>query len=144
MTIKLAAISPGPAMTDYPTELLIDGFRFLEGPRWHDGRLWMSDMGGGTVYSLGEAGDLEAVVEVPGDPSGLGFLPDGTPLIVSMQDRRLLRLEGDKLVCHADLAPLVGWKPNDMVVDRQGRAYVGNFGYDLEAGAAAQEVSQND
>ena len=66
-------------MTDYPTELLIDGFRFLEGPRWHQGRLWMSDMGGGKVYTLSEAGDLETLVEVPNDPSGLGFLLDGTP-----------------------------------------------------------------
>ena len=83
MSIKLAAVRPGPAMTDYPTELLIDGFRFLEGPRWRDGRLWMSDMGGGKVYTLSESGDLETLVEVPNDPSGLGFLPDGTPLIVS-------------------------------------------------------------
>lgn len=122
-------------MTDYATDLLIDGFRFLEGPRWREDRLWMSDMGEGRVYALSEAGELEVVAEVPGDPSGLGFLPDGTPLIVSMQDRRLLRLDGGTLACHADLAPLVGEKPNDMVVDRQGRAYVGNFGYDIEADA---------
>ncbi|MDX1575379.1 MAG: SMP-30/gluconolactonase/LRE family protein [Kiloniellales bacterium] len=122
-------------MADYTPEPLIDGFRFLEGPRWHAGRLWMSDMGAGKVYTLSEAGELAVVVEVRGDPSGLGFLPDGTPLIVSMQDRRLLRLENGALVCHADLAPLVGDKPNDMVVDRRGRAYIGNFGYDIEAEA---------
>jgi sugar lactone lactonase YvrE len=122
-------------MADHTTELLIDGFRFLEGPRWHEGRLWMSDMGGGKVYTLSEAGELDVLVEVPNDPSGIGFLPDGTPLIVSMQDRRLLRLEDGELVCHADLAPLVGEKPNDMVVDSLGRAYIGNFGYDIEAEA---------
>ena len=123
-------------MADYATELLIDGFRFLEGPRWRDGRLWMSDMGGGKVYTVSATGEVALVAEVPGDPSGLGFLPDGTPLIVSMRDRRLLRLEAGRLVCHADLAPLVGEKPNDMVVDQLGRAYVGNFGYDICAGAA--------
>ncbi|HEX9770555.1 MAG TPA: SMP-30/gluconolactonase/LRE family protein [Kiloniellales bacterium] len=123
-------------MADYATELLIDGFRFLEGPRWRDGRLWMSDMGGGKVYTVSATGEVALVAEVPGDPSGLGFLPDGTPLIVSMRDRRLLRLEDGRLVCHADLAPLVGEKPNDMVVDQLGRAYVGNFGYDICAGAA--------
>jgi sugar lactone lactonase YvrE len=128
-------------MADYTPEPLIDGFRFLEGPRWHEGRLWMSDMGGGKVYTLSEAGELEVVVEVPGDPSGLGFLPDGTPLIVSMQDRRVLRLDGGALVCHADLAPLVGEKPNDMVVDPLGRAYIGNFGYDIEADAAFQPAN---
>ncbi len=122
-------------MADYTPELLIDGFRFLEGPRWHEGRLWMSDMGGGKVYTLSETGVLEVLVEVPNDPSGLGFLPDGTPLIVSMQDRRVLRLEAGELVCHADLSALVGEKPNDMVVDRMGRAYIGNFGFDIMADA---------
>lgn len=128
-------------MADYTPELLIDGFRFLEGPRWREGRLWMSDMGAGKVYTLSETGELDVLVEVPNDPSGIGFLPDGTPLIVSMQDRRLLRLEDGELVCHADLAPLVGEKPNDMVVDSLGRAYIGNFGYDIEAEAAFQPAN---
>ena len=117
------------------TEVLAEGFGFLEGPRWHNGRLWMSDMDRGKVFTLGLDGGVETVVEVPGQPSGLGFLPDGRPLIVSMKDRRLLRLEGGNLVCHAELGPLVTGATNDMVVDTQGRAYVGNFGFDLIAGA---------
>jgi sugar lactone lactonase YvrE len=125
-------------MADYATELLIAGFRFLEGPRWHDGRLWMSDMLGAKVYTLDETGEFDVVVEIPNDPSGLGFLPDGTPLIVSMRDRRLYRLEDGDLVCHADLSPLTRERPNDMVVDRQGRAYVGDYGYDICAGAAIE------
>lgn len=125
-------------MAEYATELLIDGFRFLEGPRWRDGRLWMSDMVGGKVYTLDATGRLDVVAEVPNDPSGLGFLPDGTPLIVSMRDRRLLRLEDGDLVCHADLSSLSRERPNEMVVDRLGRAYVGSFGYDSCAGAAFQ------
>jgi sugar lactone lactonase YvrE len=120
---------------DFKTETLAEGFGFLEGPRWRDGRLWMSDMDRGKVFTLGPDGGIEPVVEVPGQPSGLGFLPDGTPLIVSMKDRRLLRLEGGNLVCHAELGPLVTGVINDMVVDTQGRAYVGNFGFDLMAGA---------
>jgi sugar lactone lactonase YvrE len=128
-------------MAEYGTELLIDGFRYLEGPRWRDGRLWMSDMWGGKVYLLDETGEMEVLVDVPGDPSGLGFLPDGTPLIVSMRDRRLLRLEDGRLVCHADLSPLSRERPNDMVVDRLGRAYVGDFGYDICAGAAVQPAN---
>jgi sugar lactone lactonase YvrE len=122
-------------MGDFKTETLAEGFGYLEGPRWRDGRLWMSDMGQGKVFTLGPDGDVEPVVEVPGSPSGLGFLPDGTPLIVSMDDRRLLRLENGALVCHAELAPLVTGETNDMVVDAEGRAYVGNFGFDLFGGA---------
>ena len=128
-------------MADYHAALLIDGFRFLESPRWRDGRLWMSDMGGGRVYTLTEAGQVEPRAEVPNDPSGLGFLPDGTPLVVSMRDRRLLRLTNGEMTCHAELAPFLRERPNDMVVDRQGRAYVGEFGYDICAGEDPQPAN---
>jgi sugar lactone lactonase YvrE len=113
---------------------LAEGFKFLEGPRWRDGRLWMSDSFGGQVFTLGPEGDVETVIEVPGKPSGLGFLPDGTPLVVSMEDRRLLRLEDGALVGHAEIGGLVSGVANDMVVDAQGRAYVGAFGFDLFGG----------
>jgi sugar lactone lactonase YvrE len=118
----------------FKTEVLADGFEFLEGPRWRDGRLWMSDSFGGQVFTVGLDGGVETVVEVPGKPSGLGFLPDGSPLIVSMKDRRVLRLENGGLLCHAELGPLVTGVTNDMVVDAKGRAYVGNFGFDLFGG----------
>ncbi len=59
------------------TEVLADGFEFLEGPRWRDGRLWMSDSFGGQVFTVSPDGGVETVVEVPGKPSGIGFLPDG-------------------------------------------------------------------
>ena len=116
-------------------QTLAGGFVYLEGPRWHQGRLWMSDMFAGKVYALAPDGAVEVVAEVPGRPSGIGFLPDGTPLIVSMRDRRVLRLEAGALTVHADLGALVTGDPNDMVVDGGGRAYVGDFGYDLFAGA---------
>ena len=112
---------------------LVDGLLFGESPRWHDGRLWFSDMHAQTVMTVRLDGTYERVVEVPGTPSGLGWLPDGRLLIVSMVDRRLLRLEGDRLVEHADMSNIATWHCNDMVVDRNGNAYVGNFGFDLEA-----------
>lgn len=117
------------------TEVLADGFIFLEGPRWHNDRIWVSDMFGGSIYTVTTAGAAEKIVDVPAQPSGLGFLPDGTPLIASMKDRRLLRLEDGGLVSHVELGSLVTGDLNDMVVDEQGRAYVGNFGFDLFGGA---------
>lgn len=122
------------AKSTYQTRVLAEGFRFLEGPRWRDGKLWMSDMLDGNVHTLTPDGTTNLIADVPAHPSGIGFLPDGTPLIVSMQDHRLLRLEDGKLVFHCDLGPWVTGLPNDMVVDRHGRAYVGNFGFDLHAG----------
>ncbi|MEE4300816.1 MAG: SMP-30/gluconolactonase/LRE family protein [Pseudomonadales bacterium] len=119
------------------TEVVAEGLRFGEGPRWYEGRLWFSDMHDGWVCALAPDGTLERVVHVAHEPSGLGWLPDGRLLVVSMQDRRLLRREADgSLVEHADLSALATHHCNDMVVDDQGRAYVGNFGFDLHGGAA--------
>src|SRR5262249_55560110 len=73
---------------------------------------------------------------VPGQPSGLGWLPDGRLLVVSMTDRRLLRLDPSGLSVVADLSDVATFHCNDMVVDRQGRAYIGNFGSDFEGGGA--------
>src|SRR4029079_6577906 len=92
------------------------------------------------VLSIDSQGRAELVVEVPNQPSGLGWLPDGRLLIVSMKDDRILRLEIGKLVEHADLTPLVSGHLNDMVVDSAGHAYIGNFGFDLMAGDQATET----
>jgi len=116
------------------TEVFAAGFVFLEGPRWRGDRLWVSDMLGHTVYRLTADGAREAVIEVPGKPSGIGFLPDGTPLIVSMHDRKLMKLEAGKLQLHADLSELCPYEINDMVVDKRGNAYIGNIGFNLSAG----------
>jgi sugar lactone lactonase YvrE len=87
------------------------------------------------VLTIDLSGKREDVLEVAGKPSGLGWLPDGRLLVVSMNDRRLLRREATgRLVTHADLAPLAPAACNDMVVDGAGRAYVGNFGFDFEHG----------
>jgi sugar lactone lactonase YvrE len=112
---------------------LLDGLGFGEGPRWRDGRLWFSDFRFRHVRTVDESGRTETIVEVPGQPSGLGWRPDGTMLIVSMTDRRLLRFADGRLSVEAELGALAGGHCNDMVVDGAGRAYVGNFGYDLEA-----------
>ncbi len=112
--------------------VLLGGLGFAEGPRWHEGRLWFSDMGAGQVRAVDLDGRAEVVLEVPGRPSGLGWLPDGRLLVVSMADRRVLRREHDGAVVeHADLAGLASFDCNDMVVDGQGRAWVGNAGFDL-------------
>ncbi len=112
-------------------KVLLDGLLFGEGPRWHDDRLFFSDMHAHEVMAVDMRGRAEVVAEVPAWPSGLGWLPDGRMLIVSMTDRRLLRLDADGLKELADLSKLASFHCNDMVVDEKGRAYVGNFGFDL-------------
>ncbi len=122
-------------MSNYTTEVLLDGLMFPEGPRWHEGRLWFSDMHAHNVLAVDLNGNVETIVEVPNRPSGLGWLPDGRLLVVSMTDRRLLRLDPEGLAEVADLQDLASNHCNDMVVDRQGRAYIGNFGFALDEGA---------
>ena len=117
---------PPPAFTP-----IASGFSFLESPRWHDGRLWLSDFYTHRVLTLDATGRAQTVCEVPAQPSGLGWLPDGRLLVCAMRERRVLRLEPDgRLVVHADLSGIAGGHVNDMVVDGHGRAYVGNFGFD--------------
>ncbi len=112
------------------TTVLVEGLVFGEGPRWHDGKLWLSDMLAYRVMTVGLDGKTEVIVEVPGWPSGLGWLPDGRLLVVSMTDRRLLRLDPGGLTEVADLSGLTPYRCNDMVVDKHGRAYIGHFGFD--------------
>ncbi len=114
--------------------VLLDGLTFPEGPRWRDGRLWLSDFYTNRVMTVDPAGKATTVVEVPQRPSGLGWTPAGDLLIVSMLDKRLLRLAGGRLDIIADLKDFATGPCNDMVVDAKGRAYVGNFGYDRHAG----------
>jgi sugar lactone lactonase YvrE len=117
------------------TRILLDGLCFGEGPRWHDGRLWFSDMHDYKVLAVDPGGNVEVIAKVPNQPSGLGWLPDGRLLIVSMTDRKLLCLDdGGNLAEFADLSSLASFHCNDMVVDSRGRAYVGNFGFDFLAG----------
>ncbi|MDN5916983.1 MAG: SMP-30/gluconolactonase/LRE family protein [Pseudonocardia sp.] len=118
------------------SKVILENLSFLEGPRWHSGRIWVSDFYTNQVLSAAEDGsDLRTEAEVPGQPSGLGWLPDGRLLIVSMRDRSILRREVDgTVVRHADLSGHAPSVLNDMIVDGRGRAFVGSFGFDLMAG----------
>jgi len=116
-------------------ELLVDGVDFGEGPRWHDGALWYSDFFQASIYRVTPDGVRTAVHSgLPDRPSGMGWMPDGSLLVVSMQDRKLLREVEGVLVEHADLSGVATGNCNDMVVDAAGNAYVGNFGFDFETG----------
>jgi sugar lactone lactonase YvrE len=113
--------------------VLTQGLYFGEGPRWHEGRLWFSDFYAHAVKSVGMDGVQRTELELSDQPSGLGWLPDGRLLVVSMGEHKLLRQDPDGLMVHADLSEFSAHLCNDMVVDTTGRAWVGNFGFDLDA-----------
>jgi sugar lactone lactonase YvrE len=115
--------------------VLCEGLYFGEGPRWREGRLWFSDFFARAVKSVSPAGDVRVEFEIDDAPSGLGWMPDGSMLIVAMTSRRVLKrsLGGKigKISVHADLGGIAAYHCNDMVVDSTGRAYVGEFGVPL-------------
>jgi sugar lactone lactonase YvrE len=118
----------------YSASTLISGFAFPEGPRWHADNLWFSDHHDGLVRRIDAGGRLLEEFAVPGNPSGLGWLPNGDLLIVSMGERCLYRRRDGVLDRYADLSGLHDFHSNDMVVDSAGRAYVGNVGFNYLAG----------
>ena len=123
------------------TRVLTGGIYFGEGPRWRDGRLWFSDFYAHAVKSVSLAGDLRTEFEIDDRPSGLGWMPDGSLLVVSMTKRQVLRRTPDgKISVHADLSHIAAFHCNDMVVDSAGGAYVGNFGFDLDVEIAARGI----
>lgn len=115
--------------------MLLEGGSFFESPRWHEGRWWVSDFHRHRVLAIEPDGRARTVLEVDGRPSGLGWMPDGSLLVVSMADHRILRVTAGGVSLHADVSQYCGGDLNDMVVDCRGRAYAGNFGFDSFAQA---------
>jgi len=109
---------------------LVDGLGFPEAPRWHDGHLWCSDMAAHEILELDLEGARVRTTPTPFEPSGLGWLPDGTLLVVAMDERAVMARRGDGFAVHADLGHLLTSRANDMVVAEDGTAYVTSFGYD--------------
>jgi sugar lactone lactonase YvrE len=117
-------------------EVVAKGLYFGEGPRWHDGRLWFSDFYDRAVKSMDAAGRVSVELQIDDQPSGLGWLPDGRMLVVAMSGLRVLRVDVDAVRVHAELGSVAKHLCNDMVVGPDGAAYVGNFGFDLDAAIA--------
>ncbi|NJO04406.1 MAG: SMP-30/gluconolactonase/LRE family protein [Chloroflexaceae bacterium] len=116
---------------EYQTTLLVDGLKFPESPRWHTNRLWFSDYATRQIKSTDLAGNVHVVWEAEDLPTALAWTPDGHMLFVAANQRRLLRLEANGPVTVADLSGMVAHACGEIVVDQQGRAYVGNLGFDF-------------
>jgi sugar lactone lactonase YvrE len=122
-------------------DLLKDGLVMGESPRWHDGRLWLSDWGTGEILALSGDGTTEVMARVERLPFCFDFLPDGRLLVVDGRSGLLLRHEPDgSVVTHADLTELAPPPWNDIVVDARGNAYVGCTGFDFPGGEFAPGI----
>ncbi len=128
-------------MADRALHTLVEGGGFFEGPRWHEGTWWVSDFYRHQVATVTTDGVETVVVEVEHQPSGLGWLPDGSLVISSMKDQRVLRFADGALTTLADVSEHAGGHLNDLVVDRHGHTFVGNFGFDLMGGGTPSTAS---
>ncbi|ASR36558.1 hypothetical protein BAY61_17880 [Prauserella marina] len=121
--------------TTSPVHLLASGGHYFEGARWHDGTWWVSDIYAKKVCTYDTEGNRTEIMHVEGNPSGLGWLPDGSLLVVSMHDRTLLRRTADgEVSVYADLSELCAYELNDMVINAAGQVYVGTIGFAIAQG----------
>jgi sugar lactone lactonase YvrE len=121
-------------MKIHPTTTFSTGHQFLEAPRWHDGHLWASDFFAQHIVRFDDDGSYRSVAKIEGAPSGLGFLADGSVLVVSQATAKVLRLAADGSISeYADFSHIAGGLGNDMTVSPTGHAYAGNFGFALGA-----------
>jgi sugar lactone lactonase YvrE len=118
-------------MTSTTPHTIHDGGRYFEGPRWHAGRLWFVDCIERTLLSLAPSGECEQHAKFDDTPCGLGVLPDGRLIVLTMFQKRLLAFSDGKLSPYADLSDIATGTIDDMIVDGLGRAYVGDLGFDL-------------
>ena len=128
--------------TEQKPKTLLTGLAFGESPRWHAGRLWVSDWGAKEIIVVDEKGKSEVSLRVdfPSYPMCFDFLADGRLLVVSSRQGLVLRREPDgSLVTHADLSALAAkthpW--NEIVVDGRGNAYINNQGFEFPGGEFA-------
>jgi len=121
-------------MTTYHSSIIAEGLAFPEAPRWHAGRLWFTDQHARAILAMDTAGECETISATEDRPGGLGWLPDDRALVVFMTQRRVMQLTSEGLAEYADLSNQASFHCNDMVVDAAGRAFVGNFGFDLHGG----------
>jgi len=128
-------------MTTRSLTTLFTGGSFFEGPRWHEGTWWVSDFYRQQVSRIAPDGAEEVVCRVEQQPSGMDWLPDGSLVVVSMKDHRVLRVADGQLSTLADLTEHCGGHLNDLVVDAAGRVFVGDFGFDLMAGGDVRTAS---
>ena len=120
---------------------VVEGGSYFEGPRWHGGTWWVSDFYRRTVSRVTAEGEESVVLEVEGQPSGLGWMPDGALVVTSMKDQRILRVDGGQVSTLADLGAVCGGHANDLVVDRHGHVFVGDLAFDLMGGGTPEPTS---
>ncbi|HUW87310.1 MAG TPA: SMP-30/gluconolactonase/LRE family protein [Candidatus Paceibacterota bacterium] len=113
---------------------VLTGLAFPEAMRWHNGELWFSDVLAGKVFRADiDTGRYFEVVSIPPVVSGLGWLSNGDLLAVDCEARQVISIDsaGAKKV-YVDLSETWQYPANDMLVDEDGTAWIGGYGFNPE------------
>ena len=109
-------------------QVLAEGLLFGEGPRFHNGKLYISDMIGKKIFTIDESGNKELLVNVDQQPNGMAFMADGSLIYTSMFDARLYRYASGESALFADVSSAMTGYCGDMVIDDKGRTYLDDTG----------------
>ncbi len=145
-----ALIAPGTTV-----ERVATGFGFTEGPLWHDGRLWFSDVSGDTLRAVEPSGRVEELIAnaggLPDPPAGKsigpnGMVPDrdGSVLMAQMGARRIVRVGADRRVTPV-IADYRGKRlnsPNDLVFAADGALWFTDPPFGLYNGMDSDPAKQ--
>jgi len=120
-------------MTDGATsvrrlEKVADGFAMVEGPRWRDGAIVVTDIHDQSINRVDENGCVTTIVELDEPPISTGFRSDGTMLISSLTGQRVWQFTDGRLTTYVDLDGLSEYDWGDIVVDDLDRVYIANQG----------------
>lgn len=113
---------------ELPATPLVPDLLFPEAPRWRAGQLWFSDMIAQRVCTAYPDGTVRKVAHFDEMPGGMGFLPDGTPLIVGIPSTRLFAIRNGHPEVYAELGDAAEGHLDDLAVAPDGTAYVGAIG----------------
>jgi gluconolactonase len=121
---------------DVKIEKVATGFLWTEGPIWHKGALWFSDLSANKMYSLTPDGKLSVQLDKAGGlqtfpkgeyggSNGMAAMKDGTVLMMQHGKRRIVQLD-DKMNVKVFLDMYQGQpfdSPNDLVFAADGALY---------------------
>lgn len=113
----------------FKTNIFLKHFRFTEGIRWHDNKLWFCDLWDKTIYCFNESGKKHQQIHLQDEPVGLGWLSDGRMLITSLYERSLLIYEQKAFHLLKDLSCSTPGYCHDLTVSNNDIAYISRSGF---------------
>jgi sugar lactone lactonase YvrE len=118
---------PGTSVEGRAVNVYAEGMIYGEGPRWHEGSLWLSDTQGSRLWT--DASGEWTPIDVASATNGLWFLPTGELVAAMMHERRIGVWTGSEFATYCDLSHVALGPLGDLTGDSAGNLYVDDVGY---------------